>query len=171
MIAGAVTRRCNKLVAVTLVLCSLFSARPPHGVPRKVVAFQTATCTSRVCHCCAHCATLCVSFLHRHFDPEALQLFIAGHKGQFYIDDKDDAVRQATVLLNGELKWPPPPLPAPPPPKQAKAAAGKPEAPPDLRKAAMDNAVATAGGIGGIMALGLVSPSARPLTVTTNVLR
>ncbi len=33
-----------------------------------------------------------------------------GHKGHFYIDDKDDAVRGALVLQDGTLRWPAPPL-------------------------------------------------------------
>ncbi len=32
-----------------------------------------------------------------------------GHKEQFYIDHKDDAVRGALVLDNGEMMWPAPP--------------------------------------------------------------
>ena len=32
-----------------------------------------------------------------------------GHKGQFYIDHKDEAVRGALVLDNGEMMWPAPP--------------------------------------------------------------
>ena len=33
-----------------------------------------------------------------------------GHKDQFAIDEKDDAVRGALVLEGGEWRWPPPPL-------------------------------------------------------------
>ena len=32
-----------------------------------------------------------------------------GHKEHFFIDHKDDAVRGALVLENGETMWPPPP--------------------------------------------------------------
>jgi len=32
-----------------------------------------------------------------------------GHKEQFYIDHKDEAVRGALVLDNGEMMWPAPP--------------------------------------------------------------
>ena len=31
-----------------------------------------------------------------------------GHKGQFFIDHKDDAVRGALVLDQGEMMWPAP---------------------------------------------------------------
>ncbi len=33
-----------------------------------------------------------------------------GHKDQFLIDAKDDAVRGALVLEQGEMRWPAPPL-------------------------------------------------------------
>ena len=88
----------------------------------------------------------------------------AGHKGEFYIDSKDDAVRHSLVLDGGELKWPPPPLPAPPPPPPRAEEAKKEDAPVDMYKVTMDNAMATTGGAAGIMALGFVSPSA-PLSV------
>ncbi len=39
--------------------------------------------------------------------------FSTGNKGVFLIDDKDDAVRGALVLEQGQLRWPAPPLPAP----------------------------------------------------------
>jgi hypothetical protein len=39
--------------------------------------------------------------------------FTTGNKDQFLIDDKDDAVRGALVLDDGDLRWPAPPLPAP----------------------------------------------------------
>ena len=84
----------------------------------------------------------------------------AGHKEQFFIDSKDDAVRQATVVHNGELKWPPPALPAPPPPKVAAAHVAKEAAPLDPYKVTYDNALAVTGGVTGIMALSAVSPSA-----------
>ena len=45
-----------------------------------------------------------------------------GHKGQFLIDDKDDAVRGALVLEGGELRWPAPPLKLPPPPPKKEEA-------------------------------------------------
>lgn len=34
-----------------------------------------------------------------------------GHKGEFFIDHDDQAVRGALVLENGEMRWPAPPLP------------------------------------------------------------
>lgn len=38
-----------------------------------------------------------------------------GHKEHFFIDHKDDAVRGALVLDNGEMMWPAPPLKVGPP--------------------------------------------------------
>ena len=38
-----------------------------------------------------------------------------GHKEQFFIDHKDDAVRGALILDNGEMMWPAPPLKVWPP--------------------------------------------------------
>ena len=38
-----------------------------------------------------------------------------GHKEHFFIDHKDDAVRGALILDNGELMWPAPPLKVGPP--------------------------------------------------------
>ena len=67
-------------------------------------------------------------------------------------------MRQSTVLLQGDLKWPPPPLPAPPPPPPKPPA--KEVVPVDTRAVAMENAKVTAAGVGGILALGFISPGA-----------
>ena len=87
----------------------------------------------------------------------------AGEKGAFFIDDKDDAVRQSTVLLGGELKWPPPPLPAPPPPPPRP----EPEAPPDPAEVAYKATTTTVLGltalVAAVMGLGFVSPSTHPI--------
>lgn len=86
----------------------------------------------------------------------------AGNKGEFHLDDKDDAVRMSTVLLDGDLKWPPPPLPAPPPPPPKPEAPPEETGPPDLYKPTFNNAMVTTGGIAGIIGMGFVSPSAPP---------
>lgn len=85
-----------------------------------------------------------------------------GHKEQFYLDSKDDAVRMSTVLLDGELKWPPPPLPTPPPPPPKPEAAPEETGPPDLYKPTLNSALVTTGGVAGIIGMGFVSPSVPP---------
>lgn len=83
-----------------------------------------------------------------------------GHKGQFYIDHKDEAVRGALVLDNGEMMWPaPPPKTAPQPPKK-ETKKEEPAGPVDLYKPTLNNALVTTGGLGAIMALGVASPGA-----------
>ncbi|KAK9824598.1 hypothetical protein WJX72_011597 [[Myrmecia] bisecta] len=87
--------------------------------------------------------------------------FTTKKKDEFWIDHKDDAVRAALVLDNGELMWP---APAPPAPKVAPVAAtpaakAVPSGPVDLRPKTMSTALATTAGLTGILAMGFVSPS------------
>lgn len=69
----------------------------------------------------------------------------------------------STVLLQGDLKWPPPPLPpppapkTPPPPKEVVD-----EGPVDLYKPTLSNALVTTGGIAGIVGMGFISPGTTP---------
>lgn len=88
--------------------------------------------------------------------------FTSGKKGEFMIDHKDDAVRGALVLEEGELMWPAPPLPAPaaPAPSAAAAAKSEPVGPKDLYEDNMRSALVTTGAVGATLALGAVSPSA-----------
>lgn len=87
--------------------------------------------------------------------------FSTGKKDEFTIDHKDDAVRGALVLQEGELTWPAPPpaqasAPPPPAPKKETEATG----PKDLYDVTLKNALVTAGSAGAVMAIGAVSPGA-----------
>lgn len=86
--------------------------------------------------------------------------FSTGKKGEFLLDHADEAVRGAMVLEDGNLMWP-----APPPKQAAKVAAPpkkeepkEPTGPPNLYPATFSNAMTTTGALGGLMALGYVSP-------------
>lgn len=83
-----------------------------------------------------------------------------GHKGQFFIDHDDGAVRGALVLEQGEMRWPAPPLPAPaaPAPKKEAAPAKKEVTPEDIYADTMRSAASTAVGLSAIAALGAASP-------------
>lgn len=79
----------------------------------------------------------------------------------FQIDHKDDAVRGALVLEEGELRWPaPPPAVKAAPPKPTAPKKEEVKGPPDVYGAALRNAGATTAGLAGVLALGFVSPSA-----------
>ncbi|KAL4423593.1 hypothetical protein ABPG77_004633 [Micractinium sp. CCAP 211/92] len=82
-----------------------------------------------------------------------------GHKSEFLIDHKDDAVRGALVLEDGELRWPAPPLPAPAaPPKKAEEAKKKELTPEEIYADTMRSALTTTVGLSCIVGLGAVSP-------------
>lgn len=87
-----------------------------------------------------------------------------GHRGRLFVDPADEAVRSALVVERGELRWPPPPLKER---KKAKAAtqAAPPPPPPSpeelearARSVALKNALGSAAGAAGLVALGAASP-------------
>lgn len=78
-------------------------------------------------------------------------------KSEFLIDHEDQAVRGALVTENGKNMWPAPPLPPLPPPKVA-AKPIIPEIVVDPRQDALRRAMNTTGAVGGVLALGVVSP-------------
>lgn len=84
-------------------------------------------------------------------------------KGVIHYDMEDEVVRGSTVLLKGEMMWPPPPpkvIPTPPKPKeQLKPAESVAVAPIDPRVAKLKSALATSIGMSGLVGLGLASPS------------
>jgi NAD(P) transhydrogenase len=86
-----------------------------------------------------------------------------GHKDQFVIDHKDDAVRGALILDDGEMMWPAPPLPtpaAPPPRKEEERGPVKKElTPEEIFNATLKNAVVTGVGLTAIIGVGAVSPN------------
>lgn len=77
-------------------------------------------------------------------------------KGEFLIDESDQAVRGALVTRDGELMWPAPPLPLPPAPKTIAKEVVIPEVV-DPRAEAMHRAMLTTGAVGGVLALGVAS--------------
>ena len=86
-----------------------------------------------------------------------------GHKEHFFVDPKDEAVRGALVLDNGEMKWPAPPIAPPagasaaPKPVEAKPAK-KEKTPEDIYSETMRNAAITAASLGTVVGMGAVSP-------------
>lgn len=88
--------------------------------------------------------------------------FTTGKKDEFCIDHKDEAVRGALVLQDGELTWPAPLPPAPATPAAAPKVEAKKEetGPKDLYDVTLRNALVTAGGAGAVLAVGAVSPGA-----------
>ncbi|KAG1662420.1 hypothetical protein FOA52_012353 [Chlamydomonas sp. UWO 241] len=95
-----------------------------------------------------------------------------GHKKEFYVDDKDEAVRSVLVLENGEKRWPAPRPPAPAAPatppvpqmtkeEEAAAAVAKAAASVEKKRAgALSSNIGLAAASSGLLALGAVSPSA-----------
>ncbi|GAB4817580.1 hypothetical protein N2152v2_004626 [Parachlorella kessleri] len=82
-----------------------------------------------------------------------------GHKDQFLIDEKDDAVRGALVLEQGAMRWPAPPITLPSAPKKKEEAVKKEKTPEDIYKETMSSAATTALGLTAIASLGAVSPN------------
>lgn len=90
-------------------------------------------------------------------------LLSMGPKGTFHLDMQDEVVRGSIILQDGQLMWPPPP-----PPKQPETTATQqPQATPTVTEtkavtpfnATMKKAMVTTAGLGGILALGMVSPT------------
>ena len=76
-----------------------------------------------MCHPCGRQGVTCIGFtdLPSRLPTQSSTLYsnniskfllsmgpFTGHKEHFFIDHKDDAVRGALVLENGETMWPPP---------------------------------------------------------------
>ena len=98
-------------------------------------------------------------------------LLAIGEKGQFHIDLEDEVVRGSIVLKDGEKLWPPPPL------KEVPQQQNKPV---DVVKAevidkeevnpfsaTLRQAVVYTGGLGSILGLGVIAPSAAFNTMVT----
>ena len=84
-----------------------------------------------------------------------------GHKGEFFVDEGDQAVRGSLVLAGGEMMWPAPPLPAPPaPPAKTEASGPKVLTPEEIRNETLQQVSTTAVGLTAIAAMGAVSPGA-----------
>eukprot|EP00299_Pterocystis_sp_00344_P017398 c8715_g1_i1.p1 GENE.c8715_g1_i1~~c8715_g1_i1.p1 ORF type:complete len:839 (-),score=224.84 c8715_g1_i1:41-2524(-) len=89
-------------------------------------------------------------------------LLSMGGKGKFVIDHKDEAVRGALVVEEGQLMWP---APAPAKPAAAappKAQATKVETPqPTPAEKTLSRSLQLTGGLSSLLALGLVSPGSQ----------
>lgn len=81
-----------------------------------------------------------------------------GHKGEFVVDDADQAVRGSLVLDGGDLRWPAPPISLPPPPPPKVEVAAKERTPEDIYKETLSSAATTAVGLTAIAAMGAASP-------------
>lgn len=87
--------------------------------------------------------------------------FSTGKKGEFVIDQDDDAVRGALVLDEGKLMWPAPPPPVPADAPKPKVVEEKKETgPKDLYNDNLNSALVTTGAVGASLAIGAVSPGA-----------
>lgn len=96
-------------------------------------------------------------------------LLSMGEKGHFDVDLDDEVVRGAIVHQAGKLLWPPPPpkeQPAPPAPKEVVRAEVVPDEVNPFR-ATMKTALGYTGGLGSLLALGMVSPGAAFNTMIT----
>ncbi|CAG0918029.1 unnamed protein product [Notodromas monacha] len=97
-------------------------------------------------------------------------LLSIGEKDHYHINLEDEVVRGAIVLQDGKLLWP-----APPPPKTEAArlpaggakAAVVPPPPPNYFNLTMKDAMMYAGGLGGMMGLGIASPNPAFTTMMT----
>ena len=96
-------------------------------------------------------------------------LLSIGDKGVFNVDLEDEVIRGAIVHQAGKLLWPPPPpkeQPAPAPPKEVVVAEVVPEEINPFRTT-MKTALGYTGGLGSLLALGMVSPGAAFNTMIT----
>ena len=99
-------------------------------------------------------------------------LLSMGPKGAFHLDMEDEVVRGSIIVQDGKLMWPPPPppaQPAAPPTQQPQAVPDKPETTAVTPfNATMKKALVTTAGLGGILGLGMISPTpAFSVMVTT----
>ena len=90
-------------------------------------------------------------------------LLSMGPKGAFHLDMEDEVVRGSIILQDGKLMWPPPPppaQPAAPPTQQPEAIKANTETTAVTPfNATMKKALVTTAGLGGILGLGMISPT------------
>lgn len=88
-------------------------------------------------------------------------------KKEFVVDLKDDVVRGSIVLQDGEMMWPPPAIEMPPPaPAKPSGPVVKPPEQSPFSAAAWETGL-TAGGLGSLLGLGIVSPNPAFATMVT----
>lgn len=98
-------------------------------------------------------------------------LLSMGEKNHFNIDLNDEVVRGSIILNKGELMWPPPkptgpPAPPPAPPKKvAELEAAKKQDNPFMQT--LNTSLLTTAGLGSIVGLGAVSPTAQYTSMMT----
>ncbi len=96
-------------------------------------------------------------------------LLSMGPKGNFYVDLEDEVVRGSIVLKDGDLMWPPPPPPPPPahtqpiPVVQAEVV----EVPETPMRRTLRKSMYMTGGMGTLLALGVVTPTPAFSTMIT----
>ena len=90
-------------------------------------------------------------------------LLSMGPKGVFHLDMEDEVVRGSIILQDGKMMWPPPPppaQPAAPPTQQPEAIQAKTETTAVTPfNTTMKKALVTTAGLGGILGLGMISPT------------
>ena len=96
-------------------------------------------------------------------------LLAIGEKGHFHIDLEDEVVRGSLVLKDGEKMWPPPPPKEIPQPEQPVPVvkAEVVETKVDPFSATLRQAMVYTGGLGSILGLGVIAPSAAFNTMVT----
>ena len=97
-------------------------------------------------------------------------LLSIGEKGHFHIDLEDEVVRGSLVLKDGEKMWPPPPPKEVPQPEQRPVPVVKAEvveAKADPFNTTLKQALMYTGGLGSILGLGVIAPSAAFNTMVT----
>ena len=97
-------------------------------------------------------------------------LLSIGEKGHFHIDLEDEVVRGSLVLKDGEKMWPPPPPKEVPQPEQRPVPVVKAEVvevKADPFNTTLKQALMYTGGLGSILGLGVIAPSAAFNTMVT----
>jgi NAD(P) transhydrogenase len=104
------------------------------------------------------------------FSNNVVNLFLsmAKPKGTYVLDPTDPVVRSVNVVRDGANLWPTPvpPPPAPPPPKPAAVAHGA-AAPEDPWAAAVRTSALATAGLGSIVGLSLLGPTAASSSMVT----
>ena len=90
-------------------------------------------------------------------------LLSMGPKGAFHIDLEDEVVRGSIIVQGGKMLWPPPPPPEaaapPPPPKETAPVAVETTKAVTPFKTTMNKALVTTVGLGGLLGLGMITPT------------
>lgn len=90
-----------------------------------------------------------------------------GEKDHYYLDMADDVARGSIVLKEGEMMWPPPQIKDPSPPAQPPKEEVAPPPPPNYFNETMKDSLMYTSGLGSILGLGVLAPTAAFTTMMT----